>query len=245
MRPLILPGLLTALALVPAHAQSGFAIGHATLDSKSQPLSAQPMAWRYDTLAAAQDAFDRQATRLAPNSLLTFRLPKVDAGDTGSLVELVQGSARTPLPMVTPTAFLLASAGAGADAARVVANRDFPPGVVHHPNVRVRSHDVPPGVVRMGDVRLACQAQMAMAKTEGFRVHAVLGAASLLGFDACNKMTVASFDAPGSPFDTIVIDDGERHAQLAAGAPDALMLGDKRWSDNARISFTWQGQAVR
>ena len=225
-------------ALAPAHAQSGATI--------SQPPPAQQMAWRYATLAAAQDAFDRQAARLAPNSILTFRLA-LDAGDTTSLVELVQGSDRTPLQMVAPAAFLLpgTDAGADADAARVVVNRDFKSGQAMQPSVRVRSHDLPPGVVRMGDVRLACQAQMAMVKTTGFRVSAALGAASLFGFDVCNKLPVAAFDAPASRFDTIVVDDGERHASLAASAPAALTLGDRQWSDNARIRFMWQGQSVQ
>jgi hypothetical protein len=247
MRPLLLLCVLPVLTLAfaPAHAQSGFAVGDSATDGKGVSLPAQPMAWRYATLEAAQDAFERQAGRLAPNSILTFRLPNVDAGGATSLVELVQRSQRTPLPMVAPGAFLLAGSGAGADEARVVVNRDFPPGQMKHPTVRVRSYDVPPGVVRMGDVRLACQAQMAMAKTVGFKVHAALGAASLFGFDVCNKVTVAFFDAPGNPFNTIVVDDGERHARLAASAPDALTLGDKQWSDDARISFTWQGQAVR
>jgi hypothetical protein len=242
MRPVFLLCLFAALA--PAHAQSGFTIGHSATDAKGAPLPAQQMAWRYTTLEAAQDAFERQAPRFAPNSILTFRLA-VDAGDTTSRVDLVEGTDRTPLPMVAPGAFLLASAGAGADDALVVANRDFPPGQMTHPAVRVRSHDVPPGVVRMGDARLACQAQMAMAKTAGFKVYAALGAASLFGFDVCNKLAVTVFDAPASRFDTIVVDDGARHASLAASAPDAPTLGDRQWSDNARVSFTWQGQPVR
>jgi hypothetical protein len=76
-------------------------------------------------------------------------------------------------------------------------------------------------------------------------VYAALGAARLFGFDVCNKLAVTVFDAPARRFDTIVVDDGERRASLAAGAPDAPTLGDRQWSDNARISFTWQGQAVR
>jgi len=99
--------------------------------------------------------------------------------------------------------------------------------------------------LRMGDLRLACQAQFAMAKTEGLKAQALLEAASLLGFDACNKLAVPLFDTPGEAFDTIVVDDGARHASLAASGAGTLTLGDKRWSDNARIYFTMDGRAIR
>ena len=230
-------------ALAPAHAQPRFSVDRMLMTDRAQAMPPQPMTWRYETLEAAQELFDRHATRYAPNALLTFRLPQFGASDDRNVVELVQGGARTALPMAAPAAFMLVGASAPGDA-RVVVNRHFPAGAIVHPHVQVRSSDLPPGVLRLGDLRVACQAQQAMAKTEGLQAHAVLGVSSLLGFDACDKQPVAAFDAPGSPFDTIVIEDGARQASLAAGQAGAFTLGDKRWSDNARIRFTLNGQDV-
>lgn len=114
--------------------------------------------------------------------------------------------------------------------ARVVVNRNFPKGEFNHPLVQVRSPGLPDGVQRMGDLRLACVAQMAMAKGEGFKVRAALGAASLFGFNLCDSVTIE--------------DDGRRLLQSAQDKHQAK-LGDKGWSDNARISDTLDGHPVQ
>jgi hypothetical protein len=97
----------------------------------------------------------------------------------------------------------------------------------------------------MGDLRLACAAQMEMAKAEGLKFRAVLAAASLLGFAVCNKLEVTKVEQPKSAYDTVTVEDGSRRLVLSAKDKQQPELGDKTWSDDARISYTLNGQPVR
>lgn len=236
------PLLLLAVAGT-AQASDTVGFGHRVVSDDGQ--AAKPMAWRYGMLQMARDVFDEGAPRQAPGATLSFVLPKVDAAGGDNKVELVQGNSRTALPMASATAFTLAAEPDVAGDAEVVANRSFTPGEVNHPNVRVRSPGLPDGVQRMGDLRLACAAQMAMAKTEGFKLRLVLGAASLFGGGVCGVMEVTKFDPPTVPYDTVTIEDGGRRLvqrRTQAGMPK---LGDEGWSDDARISYTVETQAAR
>jgi hypothetical protein len=111
--------------------------------------------------------------------------------------------------------------------------------------VLVRSPGLPDGVQRMGDLRLACAAQMEMAKAEGLKFRAVLATASLFGFNVCDKLEAAKVEAPKGAYDTVTIEDGERRLVMAAKDKHTPELGDKGWSDNARISYTLNGQAAQ
>jgi hypothetical protein len=204
-----------------------------------------PMAWPYRLLETAQNAFDEKAAAQAPGATLAFRLPKIDAARSGEeRVEIVQAGQRSALPMVSATAFEfvpdLRAAGAGAMV--VVEDRYFPKGEFTHPNVQVRSPGLPDGVRRMGDLRLACKAQVAMAKEEGFKLRAVLAGASLLGLDLCEKqLKVTDVDAPDGPYDTVTLEDGERRLTMRAKDANLAKLGDTAWSDNARITYASHG----
>jgi hypothetical protein len=208
-------------------------------------IEARPMAWRFHLLEKAQDVFDKRAPEQAPGARLTFRLPKVDAAQTGNQVEIVGADHHVPLTMVSANTFALKRHTLAEDSdAMVVVNRNFPEGEFNHPLVLVRSPGLPDGVQRMGDLRLACAAQMEMAKSEGLKFRAALATASLFGFKLCDKLEAARVEEPKGAYDTVTIEDGERRLVQPAKDQHAPALGDKAWSDNARISYTLNGQAV-
>lgn len=233
--------LLIALALAgSAQAADGFAVGH-----RSGAEDAKPMSWPYGMLQTAREAFDKRMAAQAPGASLRFRLPKTDPAESGNRVELVTEGQQLALPMVSNRAFALPPAVEVVDDdAMVVVNRHFPKGEYNHPNVEVRSPGLPEGVRRVGDLRLACEAQMAMAKTEGFTVRAALAAAGLFGLNICTKLEIARFDAPSTPWDSVRIEDGEQRMVIPKSQRDGPQLGDKAWSDNAHISYTMAGQPV-
>jgi hypothetical protein len=207
---------------------------------------AKPMAWRFHLLETAQDTFERRAAEHAPGATMTFRLPKVDAAESGNQVEIVGADHHVPLPMASNTSFLLKRGTlAEDDDAMVTVNRHFPKGEFNHPLVQVRSPGLPDGVLRMGDLRLACAAQMEMAKAEGLKFRAALATASLFGFNLCDKLEAAKVEAPKGAWDTVTIEDGERRLVQSAKDKHALQLGDKAWSDNARISYSLDGGIVQ
>jgi hypothetical protein len=207
---------------------------------------AKPMAWRFHLLEKAQDTFEKRAAAQAPGAKMTFRLPKVDAAQPGNQVEIVGADHHVPLPMASNTSFALVRGTlAEDDDAMVVVNRNFPKGEFNHPLVQVRSPGLPDGVQRMGDLRLACAAQMDMAKAEGLKFRAVLATASLFGFNLCEKLEAAKVEEPKGAYDTVTIEDGQRRMVQSAKDKHALPLGDKSWSDDARISYTLNGQSVQ
>lgn len=240
MRPR-LPLILLALAS-SANAADTISVGHRVVPDK-EPAAAKPMAWRYGMLQTARELFDERAPGQAPGATLSFRLPKVDDGDNH--VELVEDGRRSALPMTSATAFTFAPDTAAAADALVVVNRDFPPGVVNHPNVQVRSPGLPDNVQRMGDLRLACAAQIAMVKTEGLKIRAVFGMASLFGLDVCKELDVTKADPPAGKYDTVTIEEGERRLVLQGAQAKPPQLGDTGWSDEARISYTLAGQVMQ
>jgi hypothetical protein len=224
-----------------AHASDGINVGHRTDSSE-----AKPMAWRLSLLEKARDVFEKRAPERAPGATMAFRLPKVDAAQTGNQVEIVGADHRVPLAMASPNTFALKRGTLAEDSdSMVVVNRHFPKGEFNHPLVVVRSPGLPDGVKRMGDLRLACAAQMEMAKTEGLEFRATLAAASLFGFNVCDKLEATKVDEPTGPYDTVTIEDGGRRLVQAAKDKHPPELGDKGWSDNARISYTLNGQSVQ
>lgn len=235
--------LLALAGSVQAAGTDGVDRQLATDDARS---GANPMAWRYRLLQTAQDVFEERAAAQAPGAALSFRLPKVDPAQAGSQVEIVRADKRIPLPMDSNVSFaLVADAQAAQDDAMVVVNRNFRKGHVNHPLVQVRSPGLPEGVKRMGDLRLACEAQIAMAKAEGLKFRAMLVTASLFGLDVCDKLEVNDIDAPPGPYDTVTIEEGGRRLVQLATQENLTRLSDKDWSDNARISYTFNGQAVQ
>jgi hypothetical protein len=84
-----------------------------------------------------------------------------------------------------------------------------------------------------------------MAKADGFKFRAILATASIFGFSACDKLEVTKIDPPTDPYDTVTIEDGDRRLVQPAAQPDLLQLGDKSWSDNARISYTMSDHSAQ
>lgn len=204
----------------------------------------EPMAWRYSVLRTAQAMFERHAATQAPGAMLTFRLPSTVQGESDNQVEIVTAGSRLPLPIVSAAAFALAQGIEASDSdAMVVVNKEFRKGSFGHPNVQVRSPGLPQGVKRMGDLRLACAAQFAMAKAESLKFRAMLAAASLFG-DICEEIGVTNIGAPAGPYDTIMIEDGDRKLTQSRSQGKLPRLGEKYWSDNARISYMLGGQIV-
>jgi hypothetical protein len=158
----------------------------------------------------------------------------------------VYGDKRIALPMASNTTFaLVRDAEAAESGAAVVVNRNFPKGQTNHPNVQVRSPGLPDGVRRMGDLRLACAAQLEMAKAEGLKFRALLATASMFGMSMCNKLEVTAFDAPAATYDSVTIEEGARRTVQPVAQPDPVQLGDKSWSDNARITYTLNEHIVQ
>jgi hypothetical protein len=223
------------------HANDSINVGHRVDEDE-----AKPMAWRFHLLETAQDLFEKRAAEQAPGARMSFRLPKVDAAQAGNQVEIVGADHHVPLTMESANTFALKRHTlAEDDDAMVVVNRNFPKGEFNHPLVLVRSPGLPNGVQRMGDLRLACAAQMEMAKAEGLKFRAALATASLFGFNLCDKLEAAKVEAPKGAYDTVTIEDGERRLVLSAKDKHTPGLGDKGWSDNARISYTLDGQIVQ
>lgn len=205
----------------------------------------QPMAWRYALLQTARATFEQHAAAQAPGAQLSFRLPRADPAQEGNLVEIVSGDKRLPLAMAAPASFALPGRDTVDDGdAMVVANKDFPKGSYLHPNVQVRSPGLPANVVRMGDLRLACAAQVAMAKKESLKFRLLLGTVGLFA-DLCGEMEVTSMNAPAGRYDTITIEDGERTLTFAKSQDKLPRLGEKSLSDNARIRYMASEQAVQ
>lgn len=227
------------LLAVASTAQAGDtnSVGSQAVSEDRQP-AAKPMAWRYGLLQTAQDLFDERKAAQAPGATLTFRLPKVDALQGDNQVEIVRADQRIPLPMASSITFaLVRHAEATESDALVVVNRNFGRGQENHPLVQVRSPGLPNGVRRMGDLRLACAAQIAMAKAERLKFRAILATASLFGFNVCDKLNVTEIDGPTGPYDTVLIEDGGRQLVQPTAQPNLPSLSDKDWSDNARISY--------
>ena len=117
-------------------------------------------------------------------------------------------------------------------------NRNFAKDHTNHPNIEVRSPGLSDNVRRMGDLRLACAAQVEMAKAEGRKFRAMLAAAGMFGLGVCTELEVTRIDAPHGPYDTITIEDGARRLEQSAAEKTLPRLGDQAWSDDARISYS-------
>jgi hypothetical protein len=203
---------------------------------------AKPMAWRYRMLAAGQDLFDKRAPSMAPGATLSFSLPKVEGGD--NQVQIVKADGAVKLPMVTPTSFrLVRDDEAAQENADVVVNRRFAPGEMIHPNVQVRSPGVGADTRRLGDLRLACQVQVAMVKTEEMKLRMLVAVVSMFGVDLCEKLKVDEIDAPRG-FARVAFEyAGHRVVYDRKGTAEQAMptLSDRAWPDDTRISYLNDG----
>lgn len=203
-----------------------------------------PMAWKYNLLRAAEDEFKKHEARLAPGATLAFKLPNVDETQGDNEVDIVTSAGRIRMPMVSTNIFALPRGAEAFDGnAMIEVNREFPKGSFRHPNVQVRSPGLAEGVKRMGDLRLACAVQVAMAKAHELKFRALLVAASLFG-DLCEEMQLTNIGASAGPYDTVAVEDGDRRITRPRAQAAELKLGDRRWSDNARISYFLDGQIV-
>jgi hypothetical protein len=237
---------IRSFLILLAVAGSAYAGDNINVGHKTDSSEAKPMAWRFSLLETAQDVFDKHAPEKAPGATMRFRLPKVDAAQDVNQVEIVGADHRIPLTMPSNTTFVLKRGTLAEDSdALVVVNRSFPQGEFNHPLVQVRSPGLPDGVKRMGDLRLACIAQMEMAKGEGLKFRAVLGAMNLFGFSLCEKLEAAKFDEPAGKYDTVTLEDGSRRLEQSAKDKNLVALGDKAWSDDARISYMLNGSLVK
>lgn len=233
MRFLLAALVLGANVQAAEPAGSGLQVVHV---SGSAP--GQAMAWRYEVLQKAQAVFAQRAPAQAPGAQLSFRLPKIDPAQEGNQVEIVLEDKRLPLAMASAASFTLPEDGVVDDGdAMVVANKEFPKGSFLHPNIQVRSPGLPANVARMGDLRLACMAQVAMAKAESFKFRLVLGTVGLFA-DLCAEMDVTSIGVPTPSYDTVTIEDGERTLTFARSHDTLPRLGENSWSDNARITYS-------
>ena len=237
---------LIAGALAACLASDAMAIEFSHTVTGEQAGDAKPMAWRYRVLAAGQDRFDQDAPRLAPGASLAFVLPKVEGGD--NRVQIVKAEGPVSLPMVSPTSFkLVRDDSAAEENAEVVVNRSFAPGQMIHPNVQVRSPGLAPDTRRLGDLRLACQVQMAMVKTEELKIRALLAVGSMFGLDVCKTAKVDEFDAPRR-FAQVVLEYGTRrsvYGSRGTGQQRVPALSDSAWPDDTRVSYVSEDVAAQ
>jgi hypothetical protein len=77
------------------------------------------------------------------------------------------------------------------------------------------------------------------------KFRALLATVGLFGFNVCDKLEATKVEAPKAAYDTVTIEDGERRLMLSAKDKNQPGLGDKGWSDNARISYTLNGSVVK
>lgn len=245
---LLAPILLAAAAATAgaAYAEDTVEFGHRVTPADAQ-ANGNPMAWDYKVLRAAQDVFDERTAARAPGAVLAFRLPRPALGQDGNRVEIVRADRRIPLTMTSNDAFVLTrdAAAAQAGAMVTVVNRNFNQGSYNEPVAQVRSPGLAENVRRLGDLRLACAAQMAMLKAEGFKIKAMLSVTNLFGLDLCDDTKVMDFDKPAGSFDTVTIEDGERRLVFPARQSKAPRLGDRDWSDNARITYSADEHAAK
>ncbi len=223
-----------------AHGAMAIDVSHTVTGEKAG--EAKPMAWRYRVLAAGLDQFDKSAPAMAPGAMLAFSLPKVEGGD--NRVQIVKAEGAVSLPMASPTSFrLVRDDDAARENAEVVANRSFAPGVMNHPNVLVRSPGLGPDERRLGDLRLACQVQLEMVKTEELRLRALVAVGSMFGLDICKKMKVDEIDAPRSYARVMLEHAGRRVIYSRKGPAEQATpaLSDRAWPDDTRVSYLGDG----
>ncbi|WBS01997.1 hypothetical protein OU994_27700 [Pseudoduganella sp. SL102] len=84
-----------------------------------------------------------------------------------------------------------------------------------------------------------------MIKTESLKIRTVFGMASLFGLDICKKLQVTKADAPAGKYDTVTIEEGERRLVLQGSQSKPPQLDHTGWSDEARISYTLDRQAMQ
>ena len=237
MRTHFFIGLLAACL---SQSASAIDVSHTVTGDKAG--DGKPMAWRYRVLAAGQDLFDKRAPSLAPGATLAFSLPKVEDGDNH--VQIVKAEGALNLPMPTPTSFrLVRDEAAAQENADVVVNRRFAPGVMNHPNVQVRSPGLAADTRRLGDLRLACQVQVAMAKTEDMKLRMLVAVGSMFGLDLCEKMKIDEIDAPRG-FARVMFEHAGRQVVYSRKGPaEQTMptLSDRAWPDDTRISYLNDG----
>lgn len=252
----VLPARLLTAVLIPTAAlfaapqAHAIDIGHRTTGDKAPSEGAQ-MAWRYRTLAAGLDAFERDVARLAPGATLAFALPLREGmeGIDGENKVVLQGAGPAiALPMVGPASFAIVRDQKAVDEnAQVLANRRFKPGTVNHPNVQVRSPGLAPDTRRLGDLRLACATQMAMGRNDSLKLKAVLGVVGLFAGNLCEKVPVTHVDEPSGAFDSIVLEDGTRRVvqKIAGNASELVKLGDASWGNDTRIRYVAGSQPAQ
>ena len=54
-----------------------------------------------------------------------------------------------------------------------------------------------------------------------------------------------NFDAPAGHYDTVTVEDGGRRLVVPTKESKAPRLGDRDWSDNARITYSVDEHAVK
>ncbi|PWF48262.1 hypothetical protein [Massilia glaciei] len=207
----------------------------------------KPVAWKYRALLSGLDLFERRSAELAPGATLRFKLPKGISLAPDTTVEIALAQDPIKLQTAPDNSFTLTRetrTGAG-KADVVVRGRHFAPEEYRHPNIEVSTPGLPAHVRRLGDLRLACEVQVEIAKADLLAARAILGTFGLFGLNICKSDSNIGMDAPGQ-YDAITLSADGREMKLSklSGRFNAP-LGDAAWPDATLLQFTLGGQPAQ
>lgn len=202
-----------------------------------------PDARKYKVIVAGLDAFDRHH-RLAPGvDTLRFRIAPRGAADLvrapGAQI-VGDGGFSLPLAVDANGMFTVPRSQAALDAdGELILNQRRR---LHAAPV-VRTPGLPDNVRRLGDLRLECQAWMAIRKEEIGLVSSLMVNGVLRQRDWCafsdSQRPGFSFDAPGRIV-RATIREGERSGELQVeGRSYRAPLHDPAWSDDALVELVF------
>jgi len=193
----------------------------------------------YRSIVAGLDAFDAHH-QLAPSvPEVRFRLealPQHELNLPSLSLRIVGNGDPIPLAFAADGTFAVPRNQAALDdKADLVLNRKK--GELQGRPV-IRTPGLPDNVMRLGDLRLTCEVEIAVVKSEmNFLVRAALSTV-LLTSDWCNvKMGQFWFKSHGVLTDAAIV-EGERREEIKFQRDGyAAPIGDSRWSDEARIEL--------
>lgn len=201
-----------------------------------------PAAWPYSDYLAGLDKFEDQRS-LAPDARLEFRL-RPDRADVvlGDVIVKLETATRDYPLTITDGKFSLPRLHPDEQPqARIVLNQRQHDFSFHMPRAEVRTAGLPDDVLRLGDLRLACQVNMAVFKKSIGMLHS-LGLSMLARrTDWCRveKNGGQSVDAPFK-FRVMTLTAGSRHERYTFNQPSqriSLPVEAADWPDTTLIQI--------
>lgn len=213
----------------------------------AEPLSSveitalrHPAAWPYSDFLAGLDEFERQQSR-APDARLEFRLrpDRADIAPDDTIVKLETEARDYTLELSDGKFSVPRLPEEEREHAQISLNRQRQEFTFHMPRAVVRTAGLPDDTLRLGDLRLACEVNMAIFK-KSIGILRSLGLAMLARrTDWCRveKNGGQSTDAPFT-FSVMTMEAGARHERQTLDQPSRqvkLPLEEAGWPDSTLI----------